>query len=842
MIQLKNYQKDAVDALLRKTRTLLGKGQNKSLVFQAPTGSGKTIMMQEFLREFSADDLEQKYAFLWISIGDLAKQSKKSFEKNCHDSKLIFSNLSDVKDQILRDNEILFINWEAINKVDRKTGEWKVLAMRENETGENLPNFLQNTHVANKKIILIVDESHRNLDTPKAQELIQNIIKPALQIEVSATPDSTNIDEIVKVTIEDVIQEWIIKKEVIINEGMADISDDTEGTNEFILKKALEKQAQLREHYEQLGIPVNPLLLIQLPSEWEKTTELDTKKIDHICFLLRDKFDITFENKKLAIWLSNDKTNKELINIKNSPVQVLIFKQAIATGWDCPRAQILIMFRDIRSITFELQTIGRILRMPEQRHYMDDILNKAYIFTDLERAQMGVGESAKNMIKILNATRKDTYKNLGLRSFFKSRSDYNDIGRSFYEHFTKIFLQNIDAIADENARDANLEILRQAIEIENTHLENILMSDGKILVDIDNHTWEPIFAQWTTSRKTESEIIKIECDNFIKSQVRPQFGNIARSYRPILEAIYSTLKKYFFWEVSKTYLQTIVLKNQDFFHEILTEIKNSYVAIHQQEVHKKEQESEVIETWEAPIHRSFGESAQMGNYQKYIYSPAFIEFDSEIESAFVENFLEKSDLVEFWLKNGIGQESFGIRYTDENNKIRTFYPDFIVRFVNGSIGIFDTKSGYTLSDGNTRAHGLQEFLVKYNSSSRKIMGGIITLNSANQFCINKIPNYDVWNIANFAVFNDTYIQNFDFSVYQNNEQQSILSDEYRDELESLLQELQQSLNAVYKEFNDFVEQDRENSGDFDIGKRAELRNNIDMVEQRIHGIEQELLV
>ncbi len=215
---------------------------------------------------------------------------------------------------------------------------------------------------------------------------------------------------------------------------------------------------------------------------------MDTKKIDHICFLLRDKFGITFENKKLAIWLSDDKTNKELVDIENSPVEVLIFKQAIATGWDCPRAQILIMFRDIRSITFELQTIGRILRMPEQRHYMDDILNKAYIFTDLERAQMGVGESAKNMIKILNATRKDTYKNLRLQSFFKSRSNYNDIGRSFYEHFTKIFLQNIGAIADEDARDVNLEILREEIEIEDTHLENILMSDGKILVDIDNHT------------------------------------------------------------------------------------------------------------------------------------------------------------------------------------------------------------------------------------------------------------------------------------------------------------------------------------------------------------------
>ncbi len=96
-------------------------------------------------------------------------------------------------------------------------------------------------------------------------------------------------------------------------------------------------------------------------------------------------------------------------------------------------------------------------------------------------------------------------------------------------------------------------------------------------------------------------------------------------------------------------------------------------------------------------------------------------------------------------------------------------------------------------------------------------------------------------MADFEVFNDTYIQNFDFSVYQNNERQSILSDEYRNELESLLQKLQQSLTEADKEFNDFAQQDRENSGDFDIEKRSALRNNINILEQRIRGIEQELL-
>jgi type III restriction enzyme len=94
---------------------------------------------------------------------------------------------------------------------------------------------------------------------------------------------------------------------------------------------------------------------------------------------------IALENKKLAIWLSEDKTNKDDIDIENSPVEVLIFKQAIATGWDCPRAQILVMFREMQSIVFQIQTVGRILRMPEQKHYDNHILNTAYVYTDFEK-------------------------------------------------------------------------------------------------------------------------------------------------------------------------------------------------------------------------------------------------------------------------------------------------------------------------------------------------------------------------------------------------------------------------------------------------------------------------
>ena len=105
-------------------------------------------MMQEYLRRFASTPMDREYAFVWISVNDLSRQSKRSFERNLAGSSLHFSELSDITDRELQSGEILFINWESINKVDGNTGEWKVLAMKDNERDENLPTYLANTHEA----------------------------------------------------------------------------------------------------------------------------------------------------------------------------------------------------------------------------------------------------------------------------------------------------------------------------------------------------------------------------------------------------------------------------------------------------------------------------------------------------------------------------------------------------------------------------------------------------------------------------------------------------------------------------------------------------------------------
>ena len=87
-------------------------------------------------------------------------------------------------------------------------------------------------------------------------------------------------------------------------------------------------------------------------------------------------------------------------------------------------------------------------------------------------------------------------------------------------------------------------------------------------------------------------------------------------------------------------------------------------------------------------------------------------------SRFIE-LLNKSDKIKWWFKNGETETKyFAVLRTDGY----TFYPDFIVQFKDGSIGIFDTKSGMTAKDAKERAEGLQKYIKE--QKGKKLWGGI----------------------------------------------------------------------------------------------------------------------
>jgi|GEM_PF-2622678 len=66
--------------------------------------------------------------------------------------------------------------------------------------------------------------------------------------------------------------------------------------------------------------------------------------------------------------------------------------------------------------------------MPERKHYTNDILNTAYVYTDLDKSSISINQTAKNIIKSeIGYRNSELYKEFSLESFYKSRSDYKDI-------------------------------------------------------------------------------------------------------------------------------------------------------------------------------------------------------------------------------------------------------------------------------------------------------------------------------------------------------------------------------------------------------------------------------
>jgi type III restriction enzyme len=97
----------------------------------------------------------------------------------------------------------------------------------------------------------------------------------------------------------------------------------------------------------------------------------------------------------------------------------------------------------------------------------------------------------------------------------------------------------------------------------------------------------------------------------------------------------------------------------------------------------------------------------------------------ENEMKFIEYIESKDKNIDWWFKNGNqGQEYFAIKYHNSiDGKDELFYPDWIIRFKNGKIGIFDTKHGQTATAQET-ADKAKALALKLKELGNNYVGGI----------------------------------------------------------------------------------------------------------------------
>jgi len=415
-VQLKEFQTACVTDLYRRFRLAFAEvragGDRQAIVLSSPTGSGKTLMATALIEQIIEGD--GRYAgldgvsFLWLSDQpELNEQSRRKI--------LGTSNVLGVSDLVTIENtfdqaefgpgHLYFLNTQ-------KLGKERHLVMPSDERTYTIWETIANTvHKNPAALVLILDEAHKGMlqrraDSELAATIVQKFIKGSpgeippipLIVGISATPDRfTNllqgvtgiVPRYVGVDIAAVRESGLIKDKVLVVHPKTAVAADW-----TLLRDATETWLRLTEqwsvysHREQLAGAVRPILVVQVEdASGKQVTATDLRRTLDIIRLaagpLADgEVAHCFEEKQP---ISVDGVTVRPVapsDIQDDPdIRIVLFKLSLNTGWDCPRAEVMMSFRRALDYTSIAQLIGRMVRTPLARRVeTDELLNSVALF------------------------------------------------------------------------------------------------------------------------------------------------------------------------------------------------------------------------------------------------------------------------------------------------------------------------------------------------------------------------------------------------------------------------------------------------------------------------------
>ena len=660
------FQNDCVEYLIDKTASTDSK---QVITVKAPTGAGKTVILIKYVDEYLKNTYKQT-AFVWLcpGKGNLEEQSKERMEElspQIDTRNLMYSMMTGFDA-----GSVTFINWELVTKKGNT-------ALKDSERS-NLFEKIAEAHKDGVEFVVIIDEEHLN-NTKKADDVI-NAFAAKNIIRVSATANKVPHQEFYEISEDEVIDAGLITRAIYVNEGV-DERKEIINDYDYLLELADGKRQEIAAAYDLLKIKIRPLVLIQFPMGQPETIKAVEEKLASMGY--------TYDNGMVNIWMSDEKIiSDDLVKLDGSPA-FLLMKQAISTGWDCPRAKILVKLREGGSEDFQIQTIGRIRRMPERRHYGIDTLDYCYIYTLDTQYKMGLLTSLDKAYQVRRLFLRDEAKDFTLTKELRNL-DFDGLGEretleKVYEFFVKIYhLGN-----DKNVNRGNLEAAGYNFshEIDNKILQGAFrttadLADGrdkiKIRTVVNTHT-HGIYLLHSVD-----EIKKVTGmqSQKVKNILRRMFGNGKK-------------RKY----------NLVKLENSDFYAFVINNVKKlkmDFKSVTSQM--GGTQMSFTLQPKTAPFTIPEMEVYKYSEVKKRMmfYLNAYRGYTNEfctektrsLPERLFERYCENNDKVEWFYKNGdTGQQYLSIVYTDALLKQWLFYPDYIVHMKDGTDWIIETKGG-----------------------------------------------------------------------------------------------------------------------------------------------------
>jgi type III restriction enzyme len=225
--------------------------------------------------------------------------------------------------------------------------------------------------------IIVMDEGHKGYSTVALDTI--NGFNPSFILELSATPKPT-ANWLVDVRGTDLQNAEMIKLPINVKVRSGEDWKDCLRESYDKLNVLQATAERLRDSTSQY---IRPILLVQAERTGKEKRDGSLIHAEDVReFLLNLGLDRAQVAIKTADTNELDTPENSDLLSPTCPVRVIITKQALQEGWDCPFAYILCTLATNRNMNALTQLVGRILRQPETTYLPKEFaaLNESYVF------------------------------------------------------------------------------------------------------------------------------------------------------------------------------------------------------------------------------------------------------------------------------------------------------------------------------------------------------------------------------------------------------------------------------------------------------------------------------
>jgi len=717
-MELKKYQQKAIDKLKKYLTEIAQFGPKHAFIsltekaykeeffgdkipfvcIKIPTGGGKTLVgcysVTEIMDSFLKEKMDRGVVMWFVPSEAIKSQTLRKFKdrKDIHRQILddyfdnnvkIFSNeealkirKEDIDDNLciiissldaFRKEKALQIKYKVyqengalINHFENIEGS-KILEKDESGIIKSLANVIRLNNP-----LIVIDEGHRT-KTQLSIDFLKDL-NPSFIIEYTATPrPESNI--LVEVHSSELKEEEMVKLPLVLESHTQWQSAILQGV---LRREELEKIAKKE------GEKIRPIALLQAESD---RTDKDCVTVDKIKeFLIKDR-KISEEEIAIKTSKSNELEGVDLF-AKSCKVRYIITVNALAEGWDCSFAYVLISVANIGSKVAVEQIIGRIMRMPFAKRKENEDLNRSYVFASAKNFNEAVNQ-------IISGLETNGYSKFDVINAKEEKKKYPfDVERRIKEDFAvpMISYEN-EELSFEDLIGEDFELFKQNAEFDfKVHYDN----EGRALIDIkEGDRWIRGAQQILKLNYKDKSCSKKELVQWLDKKLRFTMLHKEDKVRFLDKAI-DKIKSYTIQDLSIN--RYVLLSKLD---EVINEILMDYAKkkfdklIKEGKIKVKEVETfpEVI-TLSEEMPEEFNK-----NYYK------IIDKLNKEEANFVRRLdLEHLPNIKFWIRNREKKDPFYLQGWQKNK----FYPDFIAVTNKGNILALEWKGEHLLTGEDTK--------------------------------------------------------------------------------------------------------------------------------------------